>query len=83
MKAIYKKIKAVQRNFYNHKFKYAAILSILSILISEITMEEIIKYIASCIGLIVFILLMSNLPFVLANGIFFLVIYCIYRIITE
>ena len=83
MKAIFKKIKAIQQKFYNHKFKYAAVLSILSILISEITMEEIIKFIASCIGLIVFILLMSNLPFVLANGLFFLVIYCIYRIITE
>ena len=83
MKAIYKKIKVIQQNFYNHKFKYAAVLSILSILISEITMEEIIKFIASCIGLIVFILLMSNLPFVLANGIFFLVLYCIYKIVTS
>lgn len=83
MKAIYKKIKVVQQNFYNHKFKYAAVLSILSILISEISMEEIIKCIASSIGLIVFILLISNLPFVLANGLFLLVIYCIYRIITD
>ena len=56
MKAIYQKIKELQHNFYKHKFAYAAALSILSILISEISMEEIIKCIASSIGLIVFIL---------------------------
>ena len=66
MKAIYQKIKELQHNFNKHKFAYAAALSILSILISEISMEEIIKCIASSIGLIVFILLISNLPFVLA-----------------
>ena len=83
MKALYQKIKELQHNFNKHKFAYAAALSILSILISEISMEEIIKCIASSIGLIVFILLISNLPFVLANGLFLLVIYCIYRIITD
>lgn len=76
------KAKILLRKLDEHKFKIATILAMTTIIMSISTMEEILRFLANFFGMLMFIIIVSNLPFILANGLFLLVIYCLYRIAT-
>ena len=65
-----------------YKYRSAVILSSVGIMMSIATLEEITIFLGKLLSILIFIMIMSNSPFIIANGFFILMLYCMYKIMT-
>ena len=82
MEHICLKIKKLIEKVIKYEYRSAVILSIVGILMSITTLEEITIFLGNLVSILIFIMIMSNLSFIIANGFFILMLYCIYKIVT-